>query len=167
MKDIAKQSNTLYLLEKYKLKATKKFGQNFLIDFNTVQKIAFSTNIDKETCVIEIGPGLGALSEQLSYQAGYVICYEIDTRLKNVLEETLGEFDNIKVIFQDFLSVSLKEVVDQMKKKYKKVCIVSNLPYYITTDILEFVLSSGAKIDSIHTMRSEERRVGKECGLRC
>jgi dimethyladenosine transferase len=156
MKDIAKQSNTLYLLEKYKLKATKKFGQNFLIDFNTVQKIAFSTNIDKETCVIEIGPGLGALSEQLSYQAGYVICYEIDTRLKNVLEETLGEFDNIKVIFQDFLSVSLKEVVDQMKKKYKKVCIVSNLPYYITTDILEFVLSSGAKIDSIHTMVQKE-----------
>ena len=126
------------------------------IDFNTVQKIAFSTNIDKETCVIEIGPGLGALSEQLSYQAGYVICYEIDTRLKNVLEETLGEFDNIKVIFQDFLSVSLKEVVDQMKKKYKKVCIVSNLPYYITTDILEFVLSSGAKIDSIHTMVQKE-----------
>lgn len=77
MKDIAKQSNTLYLLEKYKLKATKKFGQNFLIDFNTVQKIAFSTNIDKETCVIEIGPGLGALSEQLSYQAGYVICLSL------------------------------------------------------------------------------------------
>lgn len=84
MKDIAKKSNTMYLLEKYQLQAAKKFGQNFLIDLNTIKKIVETTHIDKQTCVIEIGPGIGALSEQLSYHAGHVLCYEIDTRLEDV-----------------------------------------------------------------------------------
>ena len=71
-----------------------------------------TTHIDSHTCVIEIGPGIGALSEQLAYQAGQVICYEIDERLKDVLKESLGEFKNVEVIFQDFLTVDLKSVVD-------------------------------------------------------
>lgn len=156
MKDIAKKSNTMYLLDKYHLKASKKYGQNFLIDLNTIRKIVETTHIDKQTCVIEIGPGIGALTEQLSYQAGQVICYEIDTRLKEVLNESLGEFDNINIIFQDFLTVNLKEVVNELKKNYKKVCIVANLPYYITSDILEHIITSNAPLDSIHAMVQKE-----------
>lgn len=156
MKDIAKKSNTMYLLDKYHLQASKKFGQNFLIDLNTIKKIVETTPIDKQTCVIEIGPGIGALSEQLSYQAGHVLCFEIDERLKDVLNESLGEFNNVEIIFQDFLTVDLKRVVDELHQQYQKVCIVANLPYYITSDILEHIIVSGAKIDSIHAMVQKE-----------
>ncbi len=156
MKDIAKKSNTMYLLNKYQLQASKKFGQNFLIDLNTIKKIVSSTLIDKDTCVIEIGPGIGALSEQLAIQAGHVICYEIDERLKDVLKESLEEYQNIDIIFQDFLTVNLKEVVDRLHKNYKKVCIVANLPYYITSDILQHILTSNALLDSIHAMVQKE-----------
>lgn len=128
MKDIAKKSNTMYLLDKYHLQASKKFGQNFLIDLNTIKKIVDTTHIDNKTCVIEIGPGIGALSEQLAYVAGHVCCFEIDTRLKDVLNESLGEFKNVEIIFQDFLTVDLKKVVDDFLKDYQKVCIVANLP---------------------------------------
>ena len=156
MKDIAKKSNTMYLLDKYKLQASKKFGQNFLVDLNTIKKIVDSTGIDKETCVIEIGPGIGALSEQLSYQAGHVECYEIDERLREVLKESLGEFENIEIIFQDFLTVDLRSVVEKHRKNYMKVCIVANLPYYITSDILEHIIESQAQLDSVHAMVQKE-----------
>lgn len=156
MKDIAKKSNTMYLLDKYHMKATKKFGQNFLIDLNIVQRIVDCTHIDQKTCVIEIGPGIGALTEQLSYQAGHVICYEIDTRLKDVLSESLDHLTNVEVIFQDFLTVDLKKVVEQYKQDYQSVCIVANLPYYITSDILEHIITSSAQIDSIHVMVQKE-----------
>lgn len=156
MKDIAKKANTMYLLEKYNMKATKKFGQNFLIDLNVIQKIVACTPIDKQTCVIEIGPGIGALTEQLSYQAGHVVSYEIDTRLKNVLEESLNECLNVEIVFQDFLTVDLKQVVNHYRQQYSKVCIVANLPYYITSDILEHIITSQADVDSIHVMVQKE-----------
>lgn len=156
MKDIAKKSNTMYLLQKYHLQASKKFGQNFLVDLNTVQKIVESTHIDHQTCVIEIGPGIGALSEQLARRAGHVICFEIDTRLQDVLEESLGEYENIEVIFQDFLTVDLKQIVETYQKQYPKVCIVANLPYYITSDILEYIITSQAPLLSIHAMVQKE-----------
>lgn len=156
MKDIAKKSNTMYLLDKYHLQANKKYGQNFLVDLNTIQKIVNTTNIDKETCVIEIGPGIGALTEQLAYKAGHVVCYEIDTRLKDVLKESLEEFNNVEIIFQDFLTVDLKEKVDILLKDYSKVCIIANLPYYITTDILEHIIDSNAKLSSVHAMVQKE-----------
>lgn len=156
MKDIAKKSHTLYLLDKYELRASKKFGQNFLIDLNTVKRIVDCASIDHNTCVIEIGPGIGALSEQLSYKAAHVLCYEIDTRLKEVLEESLGEYSNIEIIFQDFLTVNLKKKVKELKEKYEKVCVVANLPYYITSDILEYILSSQAEISTIHAMVQKE-----------
>lgn len=156
MKDIAKKANTMYLLEKYNMKATKKFGQNFLIDLNVVQKIVDCTSIDQQTCVIEIGPGIGALTEQLSYRAGHVVSYEIDIRLKDVLNESLQECTNVEVIFQDFLTVDLKQVVNHYRQQYSKVCIVANLPYYITSDILEHIIISQADIDSIHVMVQKE-----------
>ncbi len=156
MKDIATKKNTEYLLQKYGMYATKKFGQNFLIDKNIITKIIGTTPINKETCVIEIGPGLGALSEQLSYHAGKVICFEIDTRLKELLKESLGDCKNLEVIFQDFLTVDLETLVNDIKKEYKHVCIVANLPYYITSEILEKVIISNASIDSMHVMVQKE-----------
>lgn len=156
MKDIAKKSNTMYLLNKYNLQASKKFGQNFLIDLNIVQKIVSTTPVNKETCVIEIGPGIGALTEQLAYVAGHVICYEIDTRLQEVLKESVGQFENVEIIFQDFLTVDLKSQVDELLKDYRQVCIVANLPYYITSDILEHIIHSQAKLTSLHAMVQKE-----------
>ncbi len=154
MKDIAKKSNTMYLLNKYKLNANKRYGQNFIIDLNTIKKIVESTSIDKNTCVIEIGPGIGALSEQLGYKAGKVICYEIDERLMPVLNESLGEFDNIEVIFKDFLEVDLKTVVNTLD--YDKVCVVANLPYYITSDLLESMITSNSGLSFICAMVQKE-----------
>ncbi|MCD8029083.1 MAG: 16S rRNA (adenine(1518)-N(6)/adenine(1519)-N(6))-dimethyltransferase RsmA [Erysipelotrichaceae bacterium] len=154
MKDIAKKSNTIYLLNKYKLNANKCYGQNFIVDLNTIKKIVDSTSIDKNTCVIEIGPGIGALSEQLGYKAGKVICYEIDERLKPVLNESLGEFDNIEVIFKDFLEVDLKALVDTLD--YDKVCVVANLPYYITSDLLESMITSNSGLSFICAMIQKE-----------
>lgn len=154
MKDIAKKSNTEYLLNKYHLKASKKFGQNFLIDLNTIKKIVEKTPIDNQTCVIEIGPGIGALTEQLAQKAGKVICFEIDTRLKDVLDESLSEYHNVDIIFQDFLTVDLKEIVEECG--YQKVCIVANLPYYITSDIIEYIIVSQAPLYSIHAMVQKE-----------
>ncbi|MCD7808144.1 MAG: 16S rRNA (adenine(1518)-N(6)/adenine(1519)-N(6))-dimethyltransferase RsmA [Erysipelotrichaceae bacterium] len=154
MKDIAKKSNTMYLLNKYKLNAHKRYGQNFIIDLNTIKKIVENTSIDKDTCVIEIGPGIGALSEQLGYKAGKVICYEIDERLKPVLNESLGEFDNIEVIYQDFLEVDLKKVVNTLD--YDKVCVVANLPYYITSDLLESMIISNSGLSFICAMVQKE-----------
>ncbi len=154
MKDIAKKSNTDYLLNKYQIKASKKFGQNFLIDLNIIKKIVETTPVDLETCVIEIGPGIGALTEQLAMKAGKVICFEIDTRLKDVLDESLSEYPNIDIIFQDFLTVDLKKIVEECG--YPKVCIVANLPYYITSDILEHIITSQADLYSIHAMVQKE-----------
>lgn len=156
MKDIAKKSNTQYLLDKYQLQATKKFGQNFLIDLNTVKKIVDMTPVDSQTCVIEVGPGIGSLTEQLALKAGKVLCFEIDTRLKSVLKESLGEYSNVEIIFQDFLTVDLKKIVKELKQKYQKVCIVANLPYYITSDIIEHIIISQAELYSIHAMVQKE-----------
>ena len=156
MKDIAKKSNTMYLLDKYGMQASKKFGQNFLIDLNTIKKIVDTTPVDQDTCVIEIGPGIGALTEQLAIRAKKIICYEIDTRLKDVLNESLEDYDNVDVIFQDFLTVDLKSVVDELNKTYTKVCIVANLPYYITSDIIEHIIVSDANLLSVHAMVQKE-----------
>jgi 16S rRNA (adenine1518-N6/adenine1519-N6)-dimethyltransferase len=156
MKDISKKSNTMYLLDKYNMQASKKFGQNFLIDTNIIKRIVRCANIDKDTFVIEIGPGIGALTEYLSYSALKVRCYEIDERLKNVLNESLEECLNVEVVFQDFLTVDLKQVVSELRKDYKKISIVTNLPYYITTDIIEKILKSGIYIDSFTAMVQKE-----------
>lgn len=156
MKDISKKSNTLYLLDKYNLKATKKYGQNFIIDSNIIRKIVDTTGIDKETCVIEIGPGIGALTEYLSYNAGFVICYEIDERLREVLNESLSECRNVEVVFQDILSVDLDQVIHNIKKEYSKVSVVTNIPYYITSDIVEKIIRLNERIDNFTAMVQKE-----------
>lgn len=154
MKDIATKSTTNYILEKYDLYPKKKYGQNFLIDPRIVEKIVCSSSVDKECAVIEVGPGIGALTQILARYAGYVRSYEIDTRFKGVYEEFLNE-DHIDVVFDDFLKIDLT-TLESLKEKYKKVILVANLPYYITTQIIEKVLTECKIIDEIVVMVQKE-----------
>ena len=155
MRDIATKTTTSYILEKYHLQALKKLGQNFLIDKNIIEKIIASSNIDKFTAVIEIGPGIGAMTQQLMKHAGLVQCYEIDERLKPVYNDFLN-YENVSITFQDFLTINLKEIVTQLKLDYEKVMIVANVPYYITTNIIEKVIIEKAPIDSMVIMIQKE-----------
>ena len=125
MKNIAIRKNTQAILDQYNLNALKKYGQNFLVDANIIHKIAKQADITKETCVIEIGPGIGALTQELAHQAKHVVAFEIDERMKNVLDHEL-ECDNVKVILQDFMKVDLEAVVSTIEED--DVCVVTNLP---------------------------------------
>lgn len=151
MKEIATPSTTKYILDKYNLNALKKFGQNFLIDVNVINKIVMSANIDETTAVIEVGPGIGALTQILGRYSGKVTSFEIDERFKPVYEEFLNQ-DNIEIIFGDFMEQDIKSIVQNLKQKYQRVCLVANLPYYITTAIIEKVVLSNCGIDQMIVM---------------
>ncbi len=155
MKDIATVSTTEYILNKYGLKALKKYGQNFLIDSNIVMKIAQSQHIDQVTCVIEIGPGIGAMTQILQRFAGQVVCYEIDTRFKPVYQEFL-DYPNVEIIFGDFLDVDIAAQVAKLKERFAQVVVVANIPYYITTKIIEKIILSGANVDAMLLMVQKE-----------
>lgn len=154
MKNIAKKSNTIAILNKYHLSAAKKYGQNFLVDQNVVEKIANTAELSEDTCVIEIGPGIGSLTEGLAQKAKRVICYEIDERLKPVLADTLSDYDNIDIIFEDFMKADLTELVSTIEEK--DVCVVTNLPYYITSDIIKKVVTSPTRISRMVAMVQKE-----------
>lgn len=156
MKDIGTISQTKMILDKYSLTAKKSFGQNFLIDNNLIKKIVNNADITKDTCVIEIGPGIGSLTQQLAINAKKVLCFEIDTRLKEVLEDTLSEYDNIDIIFDDFLKIDLAKIVEEHFKDEKDIVVVANLPYYITTPILIKIFTSNTKINRIIAMMQKE-----------
>ena len=151
MKDIATVSRTNEILDKYNLKAKKKFGQYFLIDANTVEKIAKNA-CDKDHITIEIGPGIGSLTQKLAKYSKEVISYEIDSSLIPVLKETLGDLDNVTVIEEDFLNTDLG------KASYhdEEIVVAANLPYYITTPILFKLFESDLKIKCISVMVQKE-----------
>ncbi len=119
-------------MDKFEFK--KSLGQNFMKDENVIDKIVDSAKLDKDTLMIEIGPGAGSLSKKTVPLAGFSILYEIDTRLKDILESNLSEYDNKKIIFGDFLVQDVAS--DIALYNYKKVYVVANLPYYITTPII-------------------------------
>lgn len=123
------------------LYAKKKFGQNFLKDQNILSNIISAADLDKDTLVIEIGPGLGALTERLCQAAGFVLAYEIDSDLIPILNENLKEYDNFEIINKDILEVNINEDINKYKKDFKKISLVANLPYYITTPIILGLLS--------------------------
>lgn len=150
---IATLSKTNELLNKYNLNAKKKFGQNFLIDSNVVLKIIDQVKIDKNTGVIEIGPGLGSMTEILLSKAGKVLCYEIDQDMINILNNELKN-DNLKIINKDILKSDIKSDLDYFKGLDRVVC-VSNLPYYITTPIV-FKLLEESSLDEICVMVQKE-----------
>lgn len=150
---------TTEILNKYGLSVKKSYGQNFLIDENILRKIVNVSKITKEDGVIEIGPGIGALTEHLLINAKKVLAYEIDTRMIKVLEIELKDYDNLKIINEDVLKID--QVYDENYfKECKRVVIVSNLPYYITTPIISKLLLNEPKIEEMYLM------VQKEVGLR-
>lgn len=142
------------LLEQNNFHLKKKFGQNFIIDENLIDSIVNKSLIDKDTLVLEIGPGAGSLTYKMASLAGHVVCYEVDTNLKPVLDENLKDFDNIDIIFDDFLK---HDVLSELKKfNYKKTFVVANLPYYITTPILIKIIEDKLDVDKIVVMVQKE-----------
>lgn len=150
---IATPSYTKEILEKYDLRAKKGFGQNFLVDPVIVEKCAQLSHC--EGAVIEIGPGIGSLTEQLARYAKHVTAYEIDERLIPVLEDTLSAYDNVEIITGDFLEQDLDGKVSELKEKYGSVSVCANLPYYITTPVL-FRLFENRDIAYITVMVQKE-----------
>lgn len=142
------------LLEKNGFSLKKKFGQNFIIDENVINSIIDKSKIDKDTLVIEVGPGAGSLTYKLGMSAKNVVCYEIDTTLENVLKENIRDLNNVKVIYQDFLKAN---VLDDIKGyEYKKLYFVANLPYYITTPIIIKIIEDCIPVDKMVFMVQKE-----------
>lgn len=155
MKDTTVSAATKELLKKYNLKAVKKFGQNFLTDEGVLRTIIDSSGLSKEDCVLEIGPGLGALTQGLCQKAGKVLAVEIDRQLIPVLKVVLFGYDNVQVINDDILKLDLKAVLsDQFGSVPAKV--VANLPYYITTPIIMKLLEDRLNLKSITVMVQKE-----------
>lgn len=154
MKEIASPSTTQYILDKYDLFPKKKYGQNFLIDKKIIEKIIYHANLNEDCAVIEVGPGIGALTQLLSKKAGYVRSYEIDTRFQPVYQEFFAGL-NIDIVFEDFLKVDLTEL-KKLKDQYKRIVLVANLPYYITSQIIEKVVIESDFIDDIIVMVQKE-----------
>ena len=143
----------------------KSLGQNFIKDDNIIDKIVKYSEIDKDTLIIEIGPGAGSLSKKIIPLSGYSILYEIDTRLKNILNDLLSNNDNYEIIFGDFLEQDITHIRNEYN--YKKVYVVANLPYYITTPIISKLMNELLP-DRIIVMIQEEvaDRLCAECGNR-
>lgn len=150
-------NETKYLLKKYNMTANKKLGQNFLIDANAIEEIVNAAQVKQEDLIIEIGPGLGTLTEQLLKNAGKVICIELDTRMLNVLNDRFSLYDNFEIINDDVLKVDIDKLIKQNKnEKIKTAKIVANLPYYITTPIVMKLLEERLDIESITIMIQKE-----------
>ena len=154
MKIIATPSRTKEILEKFDLFAKKNYGQNFLTEPGIVSKIAKYAVVSDHTLAIEIGPGIGALTQMLSQEAKKVIAYEIDERLPEVLAYSLEDCENVEIILEDFMQVDLKAIVDQYPED--DVVVAANLPYYITTPILFKIFESNADIKRITVMMQKE-----------
>ena len=152
---IGNLKNTIEILKKYNLYTKKKVGQNFLIDENILKKIGEVSGLDKETGVIEIGPGLGSLTEVLAINAKKVLSYDIDEDMITVLKDVLKDYDNVEVRHKDFLKVCLCEDL-KIFRDCKNIKIVSNLPYYITTPIIFKLLSDQLPICEYYFMVQKE-----------
>ncbi|MET3576219.1 16S rRNA (adenine(1518)-N(6)/adenine(1519)-N(6))-dimethyltransferase RsmA [Bhargavaea ullalensis] len=155
-KDIATPARTKEILDKYGFSFKKSLGQNFLIDPNILEKITGYAELDEKSGAIEIGPGIGALTEHLARKAGKVVAFEIDQRLLPVLEDTLSPYDNVTVIHSDILEADVADVISREFAGMERVAVVANLPYYVTTPILMKLLESRLPIDSMTVMMQKE-----------
>ncbi|NMH33304.1 16S rRNA (adenine(1518)-N(6)/adenine(1519)-N(6))-dimethyltransferase RsmA [Streptococcus sanguinis] len=153
---IADHSVTRAILERHGFTFKKSFGQNFLTDTNILQKIVDTAEIDKKVNVIEIGPGIGALTEFLAESAAEVMAFEIDDRLVPILADTLRDFDNVTVVNQDILKVDLAQYIAEFKNPDLPIKVVANLPYYITTPILMHLIESGIPFSEFVVMMQKE-----------
>lgn len=152
---LGNSKNTIEVLQKYDFVFQKKFGQNFLIDSHVLDKIVSAAGITKDDFVLEIGPGIGTMTQYLAVSARKVFAVEIDKALIPILEDTLKEFDNVQVINQDILKVDIKKLAEEHNDG-KPIKVVANLPYYITTPIIMGLFESQVPIDSITVMVQKE-----------
>lgn len=155
-KFIATPSRTKEILKKYHFSFKKSLGQNFLIDSNILNNIIRQAGIDKESGVIEIGPGIGALTEHLAIHSQKTLAFEIDQRLIPVLEDTLAPYDNVEVVHEDILKANVRDMIMTHFHPEQPVHLVANLPYYITTPILMKLLRDHLPIDSFTVMIQKE-----------
>ena len=152
---LSNPQKTIETIQKYEFMFQKKFGQNFLIDPHVLEKIIRAAGVTKEDCVLEIGPGIGTMTQYLAENAGKVVAVEIDRNLIPILSETLEEYDNVTVINEDILKVDIKELADKYNGG-RPIKVVANLPYYITTPIIMGLFESNVPIDNITVMVQKE-----------
>ena len=155
MANLGNPKNTIEIIQKYEFMFQKKFGQNFLIDTHVLEKIISAAGITKNDCVLEIGPGIGTMTQYLAENAGHVVAVEIDRNLIPILKETLADYDNVTVINEDILRVDIKALAEEYNGG-KPIKVVANLPYYITTPIIMGLFESAVPIDNITVMVQKE-----------
>ena len=155
MADLGIPQNTIAVLQKYNFHLQKKFGQNFLIDERVLDRIISASEITKEDCVLEIGPGIGTMTQYLAERAGTVTAVEIDRALIPILEETLCDYSNVTVIHGDILKFDINQLV-QEKNGGRPIKVVANLPYYITTPIIMGLFEKQVPLKSITVMVQRE-----------
>ena len=148
-------SNTIAVLQKYNFNFQKRYGQNFLIDTRVLEKIIAAAGVTKEDFVLEIGPGIGTMTQYLAEAAREVVAVEIDKNLIPILEDTLSEYDNVEVINEDILKLDINKLA-MKKNEGKPIKVVANLPYYITTPIIMGLFESHVPIESITIMVQKE-----------
>lgn len=156
MATLGNPTNTIAILQKYNFNFQKKFGQNFLIDANILEKIIIAADVKKEDCVLEIGPGIGTMTQYLCENAREVVAVEIDKKLIPILQEdTLSSYNNVSIINKDILKVDINAIV-QEKNGGKPIKVVANLPYYITTPIIMGLFENHVPLESITIMVQKE-----------
>jgi 16S rRNA (adenine1518-N6/adenine1519-N6)-dimethyltransferase len=155
-KFIATPKATKELLARHGFSFKKSLGQNFLIDTNILTKIVQAAHLDKQTGALEIGPGIGALTQMLAEHAGKVVAFEIDGRLMPLLAETVGPYEHVQIIHQDVLKADLQAVFAESFAGFEKVSLVANLPYYVTTPIIMKLLESGLPLEYLVVMIQKE-----------
>lgn len=155
MATLGNPTNTIAVLKKYNFNFQKKYGQNFLIDSNILEKIIENAEITKDDCVLEIGPGIGTMTQYLAENAREVVAVEIDKTLIPILGDTLSAYDNVTVINEDILKVDINKIVEE-KNQGRPIKVVANLPYYITTPIIMGLFESHVPLKSITIMVQKE-----------
>ncbi len=155
MANLGIPQNTIEILQKYHFNFQKKYGQNFLIDTSVLDRIITAAEITKEDCVLEIGPGIGTMTQYLAERAGEVVAVEIDQNLIPILKETLAAYDNVTVIQDDILKVDVRKIVEE-KNGGRPIKVVANLPYYITTPIIMGLFEKHIPLKSITIMVQKE-----------
>lgn len=153
-KTIATTARTREILNTYNLRAKKNFGQNFLVDASVTGRMA--STLRDDGVVIEVGPGIGSLTEELAKRAKHVRSYEIDERLIPVLEDTLKDYDNVEIVLQDILETDINKELQPLVEKYKHIEFAANLPYYITTPVLFKLFESSIPFEKIVVMIQKE-----------
>ncbi|MDD6811316.1 MAG: 16S rRNA (adenine(1518)-N(6)/adenine(1519)-N(6))-dimethyltransferase RsmA [Lachnospiraceae bacterium] len=155
MATLGNAKNTIEVLQKYNFNFQKKFGQNFLIDANILEKIVDAAQVTEEDCVLEIGPGIGTMTQYLAERAKTVIAVEIDKNLIPILQDTLSPYANVTIMNEDILKVDINHIVDKYNGG-KPIKVVANLPYYITTPIIMALFEKHVALQSITIMVQKE-----------